>query len=94
MNCEGLHNHQLLFGYQRKIVCDPFLVVIFITGHLEKAIPCDWMVRRLQLRCSHGEGIMKTPELIGNLTLCLAVVYGAVDLVVASAAAAIGWLHL
>jgi hypothetical protein len=37
---------------------------------------------------------MKTPELIGNLTLCLAVVYGAVDLVVASAAAAIGWLHL
>jgi hypothetical protein len=37
---------------------------------------------------------MKTAELIGNLILCLAVIYGGVNLVLVGAAVAIGWLHL
>jgi hypothetical protein len=39
-------------------------------------------------------GIMKAAEFIGNLILCLTVIYAGVNLVFIGAAIAIGWLHL
>jgi hypothetical protein len=39
------------------------------------------------------EAIMKAAEFIGNLILCLTVIYGGVNLVLMGAAIAIGWLH-
>jgi hypothetical protein len=36
---------------------------------------------------------MKAAEFIGNLILCLTVIYGGVNLVLIGAAIAIGWLH-
>jgi hypothetical protein len=37
---------------------------------------------------------MKAAKFIGNLILCLTVIYGGVNLVFIGAAIAIGWLHL
>jgi hypothetical protein len=79
-------------GYHRKIPLDPFPAVIFLTGR--------WRGYSLRLdgttfaiAVAAWEAIMKAAEFIGNLILCLTVIYGGVNLVLMGAAIAIGWLH-